>query len=89
MTKCERDIIGFTAPQPFVIVQIRISFGATAASAVTRRTVFAKRWLADSAGEVEQLRIGDDFRQRSGRQFVHQRPTNHRELPEIFNHCLA
>src|SRR5262245_57393433 len=60
----EGDIVKLAAPQPFVIVQVGITLRTATTCAMTRRTVFSKRWLAYRARKIEQLRISYDLLQR-------------------------
>ena len=55
------DIGELAAPQPVVVVEIGIALGAAAAGAMTGRAIVGEGHAPLRAGEVEQLRIGDDL----------------------------
>ncbi len=61
------------APQPVVVVEVRIALGAAAAGAVTGRAIVGKGAPAERAGEVEQFRRRLDLLQRSGSELGHHR----------------
>ena len=49
-----------TAPQPIIVIEIRITLRAATACPMTWRTIIGKGHTSLRAREVEQLRIGDN-----------------------------
>ena len=74
------DVIQLAAPQPVVVVQVRISFGAAAPGAVTRRAIVSKSAPSKRSREIEQFRRRLDLLQRR-----RSKPRHHRRA--LFLQC--
>src|SRR5664279_4101414 len=74
------DVFELATPQPIVVVEIGIAFAATTAGAMTRRAIIGERGTALRTGEIEQLRIFHDVRNRRISKLVHHRPAHQLEF---------
>ena len=67
------EVVELAAPDPIVVIEIRIALGAATAGAMAGRAVFAESRTPLRACKLEQLWIGNDLLQGGSRE-----PRDHR-----------
>src|SRR5262249_46398882 len=59
-----RDLVDLAAPDPIVVVEVRIALGAARPLTVAGRAIVGEGRAALRAGKREELRVGEDLLQR-------------------------
>jgi hypothetical protein len=81
------DGVELAAPQPVVVVQVRIALGAAAARAVARRAIVAEGRLALARGRSEQLGVLLDVIERGLGIAASLAFRAHLQVLELFSHA--
>src|SRR5262249_53560630 len=83
------DLVELAAPNPVIVIEVRIALGAAAARAVAGCAVLGEGWAPLRARKLEELLIRDDLLQRCRRKLGDHRPAPRLWRIELGHHRLT